>query len=113
MSGIIGAMMGGWAPLSVTTLPADYVTGYSSSTPVTTGPVSAIVSGGSGTVTYLWVQTGGDTMTIALPTSASTYFSASGMTHGQQKEGTFMVTVTDTITGVTASAEIYASVERA
>ena len=106
------AMQSGWPPLALVISPADYISAYSSSSPITAGPATAVVTGGSGTFIYYWQQLSGDGMTITNPVAASTSFTATGLGFGFSKEGNFQVTVTDTVTSQSIAAEVYVYVER-
>jgi hypothetical protein len=72
------------------------------------------VSGNVGTVTYSWVRTSGDTrITVNAPSSAATNFSRTGFALNEIASATFTCTVTDTGTGLTTSASINVTMERA
>ncbi|HYE38225.1 hypothetical protein [Methylocaldum sp.] len=65
--------------------------------------VEAVISGGSGSYTYLWdVLTGGAAFTGGGVNNPSTL--REFLTSGSTSEGTAQVTVTDTVTGETAIA---------
>lgn len=77
----------------------------------TSTAVACSVYGGSGTVTYAWTKTSGTTFTITSPTAASTTFSrgsASGLA-----SGVYRCTVTDSVTGSAAYAEVTVELEGA
>jgi len=79
----------------------------------TSATVTVTAGGGSGTYTYAWTfVSAGSGITITSPTSASTTFSASGLSAGQILSGTAQCTVTDS-NGVTASCTVSVTVGRA
>lgn len=63
---------------------------------VTTPSVAVTVTGGSGTLTYLWSRTdaAATTWTITAPTAAETAFKAVGVAAGDTEIATFKCTVT-------------------
>jgi len=68
---------------------------------ITSTTANVTVTGGSGTYTYLWSYVSGDSFTILAPTASSTAFRANGTTP-VSLVGTYICTVTDTVTGKTA-----------
>jgi hypothetical protein len=74
----------------------------SSSTPLTTGAVTVTASGGVSPYRYAWTftwisHTDGATESINSPSSATTTFTASGMSAGNTDTGTGKCTVTDSL----------------
>jgi hypothetical protein len=79
----------------------------------TSASVTVTATEGSPAYTYAWTFiSAGTGITITSPTSASTTFSASGLTAGQILAGTAQCTVTDS-NGVTASCTVSVTVGRA
>ena len=77
-----------------------------------TGSATVNVTGGVGPYTYAWTwQSGGTGITIALPNSASTTFSTSGLAPAGSVSGTAKCTVTDTY-GSTGTVTIPISLSR-
>ncbi len=96
---------------SVTVSPASLSVSGSSSTG-TTGSTTATASGGVAPYSYAWAwQTGGTGIAINDPSAATTSFTASGLTPGQEDSGTAELTVTDSL-GQTATATVTVAIER-
>ena len=77
-----------------------------------TSTVTASASGGSGNYTYAWTwQSGGSSITIGSPNSASTEFTGNGLTAGQTLTGTALVTATDGY-GQTGTTTVSVSIAR-
>lgn len=76
-------------------------------TTVTSGAVTATVTGAVGTVTHVWARTAPDAhvWTINSPNSASTTFSTSA-NQGEEWTATFIDTITDQAGQVLASAPV-------
>jgi hypothetical protein len=88
----------------------SFLTGRSSTSPVFAGYTTCTVNGGTAPYTYAWTYASGDNMTITAPTSATTGFQ-SGVTPGNEKDGTFICTVTDA-TGKTAQGAVSVTLVR-
>lgn len=86
-------------PVVVVTPSSLSVTGASSSE--SAGSSTASVSGGGvAPFTYAWSwQSGGSGITIGTPTSATASFSSTGLSPGETRSGTALVTVTDSLGG--------------
>lgn len=98
-----GAMLlgHGFAPMVVSASPAS-VSGSDSGSTVTTNATTALVTGGSGaaTRTHSWsLVSGSGSITATSPSSATTNFSASGLSPGGSLSAVFKDTITDTVTG--------------
>lgn len=78
----------------------------------TTGSTTVTPRNGSGSYTYSWAYLSGSSATINTPTAASTTFTrnaAAGPSSGdpiRNYSGTFRCTVTDTVSGQTATADV-------
>lgn len=73
----------------------------------TFAPSTATPNGGSGTYTYAWTTTPQDglgTWSVLNPTTATGTPKVAGVVHGDTTYCIVTVTVTDTVTGMTASA---------
>lgn len=82
---------------------------YGASRTVTTPAVMFTVTGGSGSYTYSTVKTSGDTIvTAGTPSASSTTFSAF-LASDTQAEAFFTCTATDTVTGLTATTIVDAT----
>jgi hypothetical protein len=98
------------AGMSVALTPtALYVFGSASA--MTTSGVTARASNGSGGYSYAWTKVSGDDITINSASSATTTFTATGMTYGAERNATFRCTVTDTL-ATTATADITVTIGR-
>lgn len=73
----------------------------------TTGTSAVEVLGGTGIYTYAWTwQSGGSGITIDTPSAMSTSFTATGMAWGDVRSGVALITVTDTVSSLTAVATV-------
>lgn len=100
MSAMLGAS--GFLPLSVIITP-NPCTQTQATAPITVGPTIMNVTGGSGSFTYSWTYLDGDILSIDTPAAQSTTFTTGAMPFGSSKAGDYTGTVTDTITGLSAS----------
>lgn len=64
---------------------------------VTTNTVTVTQVGGTGPYIYSWALVSGDTFTVDSPSSATTSFSTTVTTAGQNKSATYRCTVTDSL----------------
>lgn len=97
-----GGDAGGTAGISVYPESTYGIGNRSSSSTITSKPVSVSVSGGVPPYTYNWVYVSGDALTITDPTASVTSFSAS-VVAGGFKSAVFKCTVTDAA-GVSADS---------
>jgi hypothetical protein len=84
---------------------------FGSASTMTTAGVTAMASNGTGGYSYAWTKVSGDTITINSASSATTTFTATGMTYGAERTATFRCTVTDTL-ALTATADISVTIGR-
>lgn len=105
MTGVV-AVVAMYEKLSVTLSTSNLTA--SGLSPVSTGPVTATPRGGSGSYTYAWAYTSGDTFGVSASTSATTTFSKGGLTGTYS--GVYTCTVTDAA-GATASAPVSIEIE--
>jgi hypothetical protein len=108
-----GALRAFFGTLSVSVAPEEVTGGANSSgsPQVQTQIATATPSGGTSPYTYLWERTdaGGDTWSIASPTSASTRFLAQGVGPNTTATAEFACTVIDAHGLEAVSADIAAS----
>jgi hypothetical protein len=76
---------------------------------LTTDLVTAISSGGTAPLTYVWAYLSGDTFSVSHPTSAGTYFSHNFTSFGS-RNGVYRCTVTDSL-GLTATVDVPVDIE--
>lgn len=113
--GTVGTSSGNkvfFSALSVSAAPvnADGIGGVAN---INTSASTATASGGIGPFTYLWTKVSGDNITINNATLATTTFRGSLMASPEVRNATFICTVTDTATGLSApSNNVFARVER-
>lgn len=67
---------------------------------------------GVGPYNYAWLRMGGDAITLTAPSSALTGFSSGALSIGQSRSAPFQCTVTDTATGLIATATVDVTLER-
>lgn len=91
-------------PISLAASPASSNASLSSPSIVviTSVPVTATVTGGTGPYSYLWAQTGGPAASVDSPFNATSRF-AMALGPGSTEQGIFTCTVTDS-NGLTAQA---------
>lgn len=91
-------------PISLTTSPPTSFAERDSASIVliTSTPVTAVVAGGTGPYSYVWVQTSGPAASIYSPNSATSQFGMS-VGPGSSEQADFTCTVTDS-GGLTANA---------
>lgn len=78
----------------------------------TTDPTTVMVLGGSTSYTYAWTWlSGGSGISIDTPSSATTTFTASGLSWGQTVSGVAKCTVTDTVSAATTVATCSVTIE--
>lgn len=106
MSGI-GALMlaAGLGALSVTATPPTVSAGGTTSTGHMPA-VTAIVSGGSGSFTYAW-SVNPPPASADSPSAAASAFTCTGIPHFGGYAGTATCLVTDTVTGLTATVDVF------
>lgn len=68
---------------------------------ITSNVASLTITGGSGSYAYLWSYVSGDSFTILTPTASTTQYRTSGVVP-VSLSGTYICTVTDTVTGKVA-----------
>ncbi len=96
-------MMGVAYPVLTATTSTTGVSGSSTGSGVTSGPVTAIPSGGSGFFSYTWTLVSGSGPTPNSPTSPTTTFSATIGTAGSAVSATYKCVIKDQVTGLTVS----------
>jgi hypothetical protein len=106
-------LLAGVSPLSVSVAPST-VTQTSASSPVTSNPATATVTGGIPPYAYAWTvsnQSGPTNITVLSPALASTAFRSGTMPASTTETCDALVTVTDA-TGKTATAPASISLSR-
>ncbi len=79
---------------------------------ITTGSVTASVSGGTAPYSYSWVELFGGGIDIVSPTSATSTFRATGMTSGEVRSAAFNCVVTDATGAVATSGDLSVTIDR-
>lgn len=97
MSGALAVLSGGGQAFSATAAPPTRNGFTFDPSPAITGACNVSTSLGVPGYTYLWSQTGGDSIVITTPTGSSTTFSGAPPSPGTMLSGTFVCTVTDAI----------------
>jgi len=97
--------------LSVSASPVSVSTNQDAAS-VTTSAVTASASGGSGGNSFAWAKQSGGSITADSPASATTTFSATGLTAGEARSAVFRCTVTDSSTA-TAYVDVTVTITRA
>lgn len=114
ISGHIGTASGNrvfFASLSASASPAS-ISASGISINITTEACTISASAGLGPYTYNWTQVSGGAITIGSPSSASTTFTASGLSAGTGRSGVFRCTVIDTATDAEATVDVTVDIER-
>lgn len=78
---------------------------------ITTPSVTVAATGGTPGYTYAWTKLSGGTISITSSSSASTTFSATGLTSGESRTAIFRCTVTDSVAG-TATCDVTVTITR-
>lgn len=103
VSGAVSLMLGG-VGLTVTVSPNPVSTTGNTST-IQSAFVTGVVSGGSGSYSYLWSKQSGDAITVVDATSASTRFQAASMLPEETRDAVFLLQVTDLVSGLSKDSD--------
>ena len=101
---------GGGGGLVVSATPAT-LSKFGTSSSLTTSNATATPSGGTAPYTYAWTVPGGLGVSANSPTSATSSFTATGLTPGNVVSCDATITVTDSL-GATATDTVHLNFER-